>query len=735
MYYSSNAEEELGFDAFIAPDDFDRHAQPVDIYEVFKYWYARGNQARYIYYYSDGNYPLTLTPTTDEYYKYGYRTGGVDVVVDIPLSTQGGVATTIWGASGNTSGNDESGFTHRWVIVYRVSTAKFELVLTTNTMRALWLYCGDKVLGINKSPAGVYHLKWTHMANINSFTSNFAQVFGIRNGNQFYSLGDRIYIPETIVNLAEGCFLATGIRKVNLPETKAVGIFMGGNADQQSFPWTSLTEFNIGRTTPNISLFPTYLPNLQIVSVSEPNPTLTSFNQCDILFSKDKTIIHWLAPKTVRGLYLPDELPQSQIDLLGTKLSANIMANHQLYIGNQITNLTNLYLSNKSFVTIEVGVGNTAFVVENGILYNSTKTQLIKAGTYNTGDLIIPNTVTEILANSFLRCSGYNGNLTIPSSVTSIAGSVFNGLTQLTSLTLPLNYDTSIYNYFGFANFSAESLNDSILNLMDGTSGSPKFFYISKTSLDALNAAYPNAVSNAALRFINVVANIVQDESLKLWLDASNPLSYPGTGTLWSDLSGNGNNGTMVNGVTYNTANGGVMSFDGVNDYVTLGNVLNIGLGDFSYGFVAILKQSTTKGIFGKTIAGSIVGRWGIFTEGGLLFVLIQTGTIANTIFSIPAAPHLNSYKHYFVSIDRDGNMELYINNMLAGSVAMTDPTTNLVTSGNVYVGAYGNSTGAAPGAGMYNNNDINDIVVYNRILTANERTQNFNATRHKYGI
>lgn len=44
---------------------------------------------------------------------------------------------------------------------------------------------------------------------------------------------------------------------------------------------------------------------------------------------------------------------------------------------------------------------------------------------------------------------------------------------------------------------------------------------------------------------------------LVLNLDAAEPASYPGTGTTWYDLSGNGNNGTLVNGPTYNSANGG----------------------------------------------------------------------------------------------------------------------------------------------------------------------------------
>jgi hypothetical protein len=51
-------------------------------------------------------------------------------------------------------------------------------------------------------------------------------------------------------------------------------------------------------------------------------------------------------------------------------------------------------------------------------------------------------------------------------------------------------------------------------------------------------------------------------DGLVLCLDAGNPKSYPGSGTTWTDLSGNGNNGSLENGVGYN---GGF--FNG-NDYV-----------------------------------------------------------------------------------------------------------------------------------------------------------------------
>lgn len=56
---------------------------------------------------------------------------------------------------------------------------------------------------------------------------------------------------------------------------------------------------------------------------------------------------------------------------------------------------------------------------------------------------------------------------------------------------------------------------------------------------------------------------------LVLCLDAGNTKSYPGSGTTWTDLSGRGNTGTLTNGPTYSSANGGSIVFDGTNDYVS----------------------------------------------------------------------------------------------------------------------------------------------------------------------
>ena len=65
--------------------------------------------------------------------------------------------------------------------------------------------------------------------------------------------------------------------------------------------------------------------------------------------------------------------------------------------------------------------------------------------------------------------------------------------------------------------------------------------------------------------------NIVTS-GMVLHLDAGNTSSYPGSGTTWTDLSGQGNNATLNNGPTFDSANGGSIVFDGTNDYALVTN-------------------------------------------------------------------------------------------------------------------------------------------------------------------
>jgi len=72
-------------------------------------------------------------------------------------------------------------------------------------------------------------------------------------------------------------------------------------------------------------------------------------------------------------------------------------------------------------------------------------------------------------------------------------------------------------------------------------------------------------------KFWDQTSNLLITNGLVLHLDAGNTASYPGTGTSWTDLSGSGNNGTLLNGVGYNSTDKSLI-FDGVNDQVSIAN-------------------------------------------------------------------------------------------------------------------------------------------------------------------
>ena len=76
--------------------------------------------------------------------------------------------------------------------------------------------------------------------------------------------------------------------------------------------------------------------------------------------------------------------------------------------------------------------------------------------------------------------------------------------------------------------------------------------------------------NNYVVPVIPFSAPAIVTNGLVVNLDAGNPDSYNGGGTNWRDLSGNGNNGTLVNGPTYGSSNGGHFLLDGTDDYISL---------------------------------------------------------------------------------------------------------------------------------------------------------------------
>ena len=223
---------------------------------------------------------------------------------------------------------------------------------------------------------------------------------------------------------------------------------------------------------------------------------------------------------------------------------------------------------------------------------------------------------------------------------------------------------------------------------------------------------------------------------LILSLDAGNAASYPGSGTTWTDVSGNINTGTLVNGVGYSASNGGALTFDGTNDYVLANNTnlnslsltsrfSNTSVSHFSWVYptgagvlVSELGQTTpNSGYHDSNIEISAGGAFSFSTwHNGLTSKVVSS----NQSFNI----------WYYVGFTYDGTtLTAYIN----GSSIGTTTFARVPPSQTHY--ALFSTDATNMGTGGYGVGRCAAFSVYNKALTAAEVSQNFQALRGRFGI
>jgi hypothetical protein len=221
---------------------------------------------------------------------------------------------------------------------------------------------------------------------------------------------------------------------------------------------------------------------------------------------------------------------------------------------------------------------------------------------------------------------------------------------------------------------------------------------------------------------------------LTLCLDAANSKSYPGSGTTWTDLSGNGNNGTLVNGVGYSGDNLGSLSFDGVNDYVSA----NISSFFTSYSqqitmeaWVYIPTSATwTNGNYGNIFArgsfGGSHGLWRTTTNNQVSAYFRQSGATFGAVQSVGTISRDTWFQ--LVAVWTGSGSQLYINGSLVSSSSgsLGDTTNNLAFE-------IGRNTAASGASGNYFTGNQAAHKIYNRALTASEIQQNYNALKSRF--
>jgi hypothetical protein len=229
-------------------------------------------------------------------------------------------------------------------------------------------------------------------------------------------------------------------------------------------------------------------------------------------------------------------------------------------------------------------------------------------------------------------------------------------------------------------------------------------------------------VGDTRTRLVNDYENIVTD-GLVLHLDAGRAESFGGDGTTWRDLSGQGNNGTLVNGVGFSAEDGGSLEFDGVNDYVQKSSAtINLSAGvTMEMMFKSTDMNSRVQGFMQFNTHPNYIN----FYTPGNGFLRWETWVPVPTAggsYTTPTTLSNNTWYHA-VGTYTNGSSVLYINGNIVASASQTPGTYSSSYTGNIVIGAY---------AG-YMSGNIAIAKLYNRALTAQEVLQNYNATKGRY--
>jgi len=198
-------------------------------------------------------------------------------------------------------------------------------------------------------------------------------------------------------------------------------------------------------------------------------------------------------------------------------------------------------------------------------------------------------------------------------------------------------------------------------------------------------------------------------DGLVAYLDAGNVVSYSGSGTTWKDMSTSSADGTLVNGVTFNSENGGNLLFNGTNHYVSSTLLQNY------VDFTIVFKPD-----FGQNF--SYLLATGVSTDRSVRFLSNTTSyTISNPgndgDWAYPSATT------YFIN-------GIVSNTINAGWNIMGGYRTNT----NTFASTFPYYLGSGYGTRFFKGN-IAVVLLYKRQLSSSEQFQNFTTLRSRFNL
>ena len=211
-------------------------------------------------------------------------------------------------------------------------------------------------------------------------------------------------------------------------------------------------------------------------------------------------------------------------------------------------------------------------------------------------------------------------------------------------------------------------------------------------------------------------------DGLMYHIDPSNPKSYAGYGTIIYDMSGNGNTSYFTNGALYQNYQKGVVNVDGIDDYIStpLFNLTS-----------PITVSAWVKNVINEGIVFSASGGGVGYGNGEYIFyyenktIVIQGANSGAKYYQFPQL-NLNQWSNLVMTRDASNNMSVYLNGIGSTTGAQNYSNTLQMNQIGRYSAFYN----------QYNvKGSIGEVKIYNRVLSATEVLQNYNAQKSRFNL
>ena len=256
---------------------------------------------------------------------------------------------------------------------------------------------------------------------------------------------------------------------------------------------------------------------------------------------------------------------------------------------------------------------------------------------------------------------------------------------------------------------------------------------------NASTVTSPDQVGISSLPFTSGLEDaLISKTRLLVYLDANNQTSNPGTGTAWNDLSGNGYNGLLQNGPSFNNSLPKSVRFDGLNDYIQFTNPSNrwawtpSDIGNNTLCFELWVKSTDTSGLYisrpwngsgqyNYTLNASSLGLQAGSTSASRVFSTLATGNW-EYICVILTPTQVGIYRNGYIN-------SAFSNHGMSGGVPSSGNANQPLAVMTLY--PYGGSWAGLEGFSILG--EVGVFRSYNRILSPAEVLSNYDAQKLRF--